>query len=157
MEWPEFRLNLNFNGSISSGWSPFGSVIWGFCVLMLGVLNVCYNATCPQRCKMKIHICLLLEDICLWLPSGATQYQYAELKSVCGGIIEALEFEGVFFQNEAYIVPMWFFLWFFINGGLVVSWPKGFSNHQEGAYSIHALFYQEKDCCRIMPGSRKVN
>ena len=156
MEWPEFRLNLNFNGSISSGWSPFGFVIWGFCVLMLGVLNVCYNSTCPQRCKMKIHICLLLEDICLWLPSGATQYQYAEL-NIGGGIIEALEFEGVFFQNEAYIVPMWFFLWFFINGGLVVSWPKGFWNHQEGAYSIHALFYQEKDCCRIIPGSRKVN
>ena len=157
MEWPEFRLNLNFNGSISSGWSPFGFVIWGFCVLMLGVLNVCYNATCPQRCKMKNHVCLLLEDICLWLPPGVTQYQHAELTIEGVDIVDTLEVEGLFFQYGAHILAMWFFLWFFTICGLVVSWPKGFWMHQQGVYSIHALFYQEKDCCRIMPGSRKVN
>ena len=151
MEWPEFRLNLNFNGSISSGWSPFGSVIWGFCVLMLGVLSVCYNATCPQRCKMKNHVCLLREDICLWLPSGVTKYQHAELTIEGVDIVDNLEVEGLFFQYGAHILAMWFFLWFFTICGLVVSWPKGFWMHQQGVYSIRALFYQEKDCCRIMP------
>ena len=55
-----------------------------------------------------------------------------------GKIVDALEFEGAFFQNGAHIVPMWFFLWFFTNGGLVVSCPKdsGSTNKRPTPYML---------------------
>ena len=37
-----------------------------------------------------------------------------------------------------------------------VCWPKGSWIHQQGAYSIQAQFYQEKDCCRIIPWNQEV-
>ena len=156
VQWPELRWNLNFNVSISSGCCPLALsslasvflcwVCW-ICAIMQPVLT-------DVRWKTIYVFYWKTSAFDYHLEPHNTNMQSSKLG---GGIIEALEFEGVFFQNEAYIVPMWFFLWFFTNGGLVVSWPKGFWNHQEGAYSIHALFYQEKDCYRIMPGRRKVN
>ena len=51
---------------------------------------------------------------------------------------------------------MWFFLFSFTKGGLCVCWPKGSWFQQHGAYSIEAQFYQEKDCCRIIPWNQEV-
>ena len=65
MEWPEFSLNLNFNGSISSGRSCFGIDICGLSILFLGVMNHAVMATTLTNVRVKKAGIFLQEDIYL--------------------------------------------------------------------------------------------
>ena len=105
--------------------------------------------------RVKNHVYLLSENIWISLPSWATQYQYAELKNQ-GEIGDGFKDEGFFLQLGRIFFSMSFFLFSFTKGGLCVCWPKVSWIHQQGAYSIQAQFYQEKDCCRIIPWNQEV-